>query len=216
MRMTRNASQFAHPHHVRDQTAVPVQEQSGGWHVHAEEHRKLDLCEAWGLDDNLRARQLSASTWRLGVSSFPAPASTAAVGRWYCPFYLVKEDGVSPRKQMDRSPFYEVTMEQRWEAHDGGSSKLGCQQEGVHRAAASGQRIGVCTSVWERMRWWVESRGGWVDGAGTVTGGSVLVERFAVKRMDGCLCTSAKSQHGSFEIITCASLYVMSVCVRAR
>ncbi|TVU06055.1 hypothetical protein EJB05_49246, partial [Eragrostis curvula] len=194
------------------------------WYVHVEEHKNLVLGEARGLDDKLRACQLSATNGRLGASS-------VAVGRWYCPFYLVKEDGVSPRKQVDRSPFYEVTLEQRWEAHGGGSKKLAsksvfiggsveAQQDAAgagssrsrhdgayvwFRAAASGKRIGVYASLWERMRG-VELRGGWVDGAGTVTGGSVLVERFTVKRMDRSVVVAFDFLHlskGKTAIKTC-------------
>ncbi|TVU04150.1 hypothetical protein EJB05_50287, partial [Eragrostis curvula] len=59
----------------------------------------------------------------------PGPTTNTAVGRWYFPFfYLInKEDGVSLRRQMDRSAFYyEVVLEKRWEPVRtlGGGSKL--------------------------------------------------------------------------------------------
>ncbi|KAF8701969.1 hypothetical protein HU200_033303 [Digitaria exilis] len=54
-------------------------------------------------------------------------------------------------------------------------------------AATTGQRVGVCTTVWERMLW-EENKAGWIDvekDAGSVADGSVvLVERFLVQRMD--------------------------------
>ncbi|KAL6900810.1 hypothetical protein ACP4OV_005486 [Aristida adscensionis] len=193
------------------------------WRVYASKPKGFALGEARGLDAGLRTRQLTAG---LVAGAFSAPANTAAVvGRWYCPFYLVKEDGggVAPAEQMERSAFYEVALEQRWEAvhANGGGSKLASKkaliggsvevtQEAAagssrygdgyvwFRAAASGQRVGVCTSVWERMRW-EEYRGGWVDeeeDAGNVAGGSlVLVERFVVKRMDGSILVAFDFVH---------------------
>ena len=65
------------------------------------------------------------------------------------------------------------------------------------QAAATGQRIGVCTTMWERMRW-EEYRGGWVDeeeDAAKVAGGSVLVERFVVKRLDGSVVVAFDFVH---------------------
>ncbi|RLM61065.1 uncharacterized protein C2845_PM14G11180 [Panicum miliaceum] len=173
------------------------------WEVYASKSKKFDLGEALGLDAALRSRQLAAA------DTFPA-AATASVGKWYSPFFLIREAGVAPREQMERSAFYEVTLEQRWEPvrPDGGVSKFAskkaliggiveAQQEPLNsrhgdayvwfQAAATGQQIGVCTTVWERMRW-EQYRGGWVDeeeDAGKVAGGSVLVERFVVKRLDG-------------------------------
>jgi hypothetical protein len=63
--------------------------------------------------------------------------------------------------------------------------------------AAAGQSVGVCASVWERMRW-EEYRGGWIDEeeeAGKVAGRSVLVERFVVKRMDGSVVVAIDFVH---------------------
>ncbi|TVU06059.1 hypothetical protein EJB05_49250, partial [Eragrostis curvula] len=139
-----------------------------------------------------------------------APASTAAIGRWYCPFYLIKQDGVSPRQQMDSSPFYEVTLEQRWDANDGGSSKItgekvfiggsveamlyvgsSLQQGGAYSwFRASGERIGVCTSVWERMRWLERRCGGRVLEEAGDDAGKLMVQRFMVKRMDGSIAVT--------------------------
>ncbi|TVU06062.1 hypothetical protein EJB05_49253, partial [Eragrostis curvula] len=188
------------------------------WRVYASKPKNFDLAEARGLDAALRSRQLSDAGGLLGT--IPALASTAAVGRWYCPFYLIKEDGVSLREQMDRSAFYEVVLEQRWEpVHElGGRSKLGSKKVLISgsveakleaggsrhgdayvwfRAAATGQRMGLSTSVWERMRW-EEYRGGWVDeeeDAGQVAGGSVLVERFVFRKMDGSVAVAFDFMH---------------------
>jgi len=186
------------------------------WRVYASKPKSFDLGEARGLDAALRSRQLSDASV---LDAFPAP-NNGAVGKWYSPFFLVKEDGVAPREQMERSAFYEVTLEQRWEpvhAHAGGP-KLGSkkaliggsveakQEEGSSRhgdayvwfrAAATGQRVGLCTSVWERMRW-EAYRGGWMDeeeDPGKVAGGSVLVERFVVKRLDGTVVLASDFVH---------------------
>ncbi|CAO2188129.1 unnamed protein product [Urochloa humidicola] len=168
------------------------------WDVY--ESQKIDLGVAPGLDVDLRSRRQLAAA--------------GPIGKWYCPFFLIREHGVPPRKQVDRSALYEVVLEQRWEPvrgdavtvrHGHGSSKLaskkvliagsveakseeaGSSRHGdayVWFVAATGERVGVCTSVWERMLW-EQGRGGWVDEeAGSVDDGLVLVERFVVKRMD--------------------------------
>ncbi|KAJ1268404.1 hypothetical protein BS78_07G132100 [Paspalum vaginatum] len=186
------------------------------WEVYASKTKKFDLGEALGVDAALRSRQLLADAALVPVA--------AAVGRWYAPFFLIKEDGVTPREQMERSAFYEVRLELGWEpvharGGGGGGSKLaskkaligGCveaKQEALdysrHRdeyvwfkAAATGQRLGVCTTMWERMRW-EQSRGGWVDeeeDAGKVAGGTVLVERFVVRRLDGTVVVAFDFVH---------------------
>ncbi|KQJ98259.1 hypothetical protein BRADI_3g35752v3 [Brachypodium distachyon] len=171
------------------------------WTVQATKPKSfaLALGDAPGLNAAQRSRVLDSAS----------PITPTTVGRWYCPFYLVKEDGVSPSAQMDRAAFYEVVLEQRWEpVHDGTklSSKTALiggnlearldvpsrsrQSDGyVWVRAAAGQRVGVCASVWEKMLW-EEYRGGWVDeeeeaGKVTMAGELVLAERFVVKRTDG-------------------------------
>ncbi|CAL5006424.1 unnamed protein product [Urochloa decumbens] len=165
------------------------------WEVY-ESTKKIDIGVAPGLDVELRSRQLAGP-----------------VGKWYCPFFLIREHGVPPRKQVDRSALYEVVLEQRWEPVRGDAVRhgrdiskvasrkvlvggsVGARSEAarswhdgayVWYVAATGERVGVCTTVWERMLW-EQSRGGWVDEekeAGSVANGLVLVERFVVKRMD--------------------------------
>lgn len=159
-----------------------------------------------------------------------------AVGRWYTPFFYIKEDGVPLKAQMDRSTFYEIVLEQRWdEAMGGEASKrvlvggsVEGKQEAVGAAASArtgggsgdgyvwfsaatttwpaGQRVGVHASLWEKMVW-EEQRGGWVadeevGGGGvrkTMSGGaggrSVLVERFAVRRLDGSVVVAFDFSH---------------------
>ncbi|KAL6661456.1 hypothetical protein ACP70R_000840 [Stipagrostis hirtigluma subsp. patula] len=192
------------------------------WKVYTSKSKKIDLVEALGLDAALRSRQLSVDATPL--DDFPA-ATTTTVGRWYCPFFLIKEGGVAPRQQMGRSAFYEVVLEQRWEpvpeqghgvpklasktALIGGSMEAKQEPQSPRRGdayvwfreAAMGQRFGVCTSVWERMLL-EEHNGGWVDKeddeeeeSGKVSGGEVLVERFMIKRMDGSVAMAFDFVH---------------------
>ncbi|KAL6596171.1 hypothetical protein ACP70R_047535 [Stipagrostis hirtigluma subsp. patula] len=167
------------------------------WSVYASnKSKKFDLVEAPGLDAVLRSRQLAGAA---PLGDFPA-AATTTVGRWHCPFFLIKEGGVVPRQQMGRSAFYEVVLEQRWEpvpeqghgvlklaskkAFIGGSVEAKQEPQSPRRgdayvwfraaaAAATGQRFGVCTSVWERMLLEVYN-GGWVSFgfSGTGVGGT--------------------------------------------
>ncbi|CAO2169018.1 unnamed protein product [Urochloa humidicola] len=196
------------------------------WRVYASKPNDLgfDLGEALGLNAELRSRQLSDATASIHDAFPPANNTSVVVGKWYSPFFLVVEGGVAPREQMERGAFYEVTLEQRWEpaaVHGdraaGASSKVASSRALIggsmearqevsagrgdayvwFRAAATGQQVGVCTSVWERMRW-EEYRGGWVDeeeDAGKVAGGSVLVERFVVKRLDGSVVVAFDYVH---------------------
>lgn len=188
------------------------------WRVYASKPRNFDLGEALGINAALRSRQLVDASLH---GALPTAMATTAVGKWYCPFYLVKEDGVSPSEQMDRGTFYEVELEQRWEpvpaaSPQGGSSKMASMRVLIggsiearqevssnddgyvwFRAAATGQSVAVCASVWERMRW-EKYRGGWVDeeeAGGEGLGGSVLVERFVVKRMDGSVAVAFDFVH---------------------
>ncbi|GJN03461.1 hypothetical protein PR202_ga20912 [Eleusine coracana subsp. coracana] len=157
------------------------------WLVYfASKPKTFEIGEVRGINASLR------SATKLAGEALPAATATtttmATVGKWYCPFFLVKEGDVAPHDQMNRSAFYEVTLELRWEpVHvlgDGRGPKLtgkkalidgsvaarqepdGNAQHGDayvwSRAAATGQRVGLCTSVWERMRW-EEYRVGWVD-----------------------------------------------------
>ncbi|KQK18972.1 uncharacterized protein LOC100846363 [Brachypodium distachyon] len=164
------------------------------WHARASRpmNYTLDLGEAIGLNAALiRSRQ-------------PDDAFRA-VGRWYCPFFHVKEGGVSPAEQMKRAAYYGVTLEQRWEepvsseklpsfrALIGGS--LEARQESsvgwsgyVSFRAPAGQRVGVSTSVWQRMRF--EQRNGARADAARGTGRSVPVERFVLKRTDGSVAVA--------------------------
>ncbi|XP_073136133.1 uncharacterized protein [Henckelia pumila] len=75
-----------------------------GWTMITKTPKHFELGEAQGLDDALRARlpQLSLSG-----------SEPVVVGKWYCPFTFVKEGSL--RDQVERSMYYEMTLEQRWE-----------------------------------------------------------------------------------------------------
>ncbi|KAL5219753.1 hypothetical protein ABZP36_024466 [Zizania latifolia] len=194
------------------------------WRVYASKPKHFDLGEALGLNAALRSRQLAGTD--LLRHTLPATTTATAVGKWYSPFFLIKENGVSLPEQMDSATFYEVSLEQLWEPVRGdGGAKLASTRvliggivEGRREVTASGdrhgdgyvwfralagapggrQRVGVSASLWERMQW-EEYRGGWIDEheeAGKVAaGGSVLVERFVVKRMDGSIVVAVDFVH---------------------
>jgi hypothetical protein len=207
------------------------------WLAYASRPKHFDLAEALGLNDPLRSRSLTTPPPATATATATA-ATAVAVGRWYTPFFYIKEDGVPLKAQMDRSTFYEIVLEQRWEEAMGGEASkrvlvggsVEGKQEAVGAAASArtgggsgdgyvwfssatttwpaGQRVGVHASLWEKMVW-EEQRGGWVsdeevDGGGVrkrVAGGggagsrSVLVERFAVKRLDGSVVVAFDFSH---------------------
>ncbi|XP_021856901.2 uncharacterized protein [Spinacia oleracea] len=42
-------------------------------------------------------------------------SKSVIVGKWYCPFMFIKEGKVTEKEQLEKSMFYEMTLEQRWE-----------------------------------------------------------------------------------------------------
>uniref|UniRef100_A0ACD5TH13 Uncharacterized protein n=1 Tax=Avena sativa TaxID=4498 RepID=A0ACD5TH13_AVESA len=200
------------------------------WHAYASKPKNFDLSEAVGINAALRSRQLADDS---------TPSSL--VGKWYCPFYLVKE-GLSPPEQLDRAAFYEVTLEQRWEPirDDAVSSRvlIGGSVQATQEVSSSGsgsgygngyvwfrspvtgQRVGVSTAVWERMRW-EQYMGGWVDEeTGWVSGRLVLVERSwsrgqtAASPWPSTLCTSTRSLLSQHRICIFSSFFHSAVLPR--
>ncbi|KAL5791049.1 hypothetical protein ACOSQ2_005937 [Xanthoceras sorbifolium] len=70
--------------------------------------RNFELDEAPGLDMELRARLPDFNFPLSNKSSKPV-----TVGKWYIPFIFIKEGTLED--QMNRSMYYETTLEQRWE-----------------------------------------------------------------------------------------------------
>ncbi|XP_019149937.1 PREDICTED: uncharacterized protein LOC109146747 [Ipomoea nil] len=79
-----------------------------GWNILDKTSESYRLGKASGLNVSLRKR--------LPELNFP-PSSTSSeavvVGKWYCPFVFIKDETI--KDQMERSVFYEMTLEQRWE-----------------------------------------------------------------------------------------------------
>ncbi|KAK8633298.1 hypothetical protein V6N13_014144 [Hibiscus sabdariffa] len=186
--------------------------------------------DAKGLDESIRSRvpELGSGT-------------NLIVGKWYTPFVFVKEGSL--KAQMEKSLFYNVTLERLWEKiysweNDGKESKgnvvaldfevkrevnflFGVEvlkgdqtdHEGFIWFGSSSEKLGLSLAVSEAMRWLEESVG-WIDGVERIerlveiSGGRggdggrwrrfdcyVLVERFALRRMDGTLVLNCDFRH---------------------
>ncbi|KAG6712690.1 hypothetical protein I3842_05G114700 [Carya illinoinensis] len=79
-----------------------------GWQVHTSTPQNFSLGEASGLDTTLRAR-LPDFSFPLSYKS----SQNVVVGRWYSPFMFIREG--TPKDQMTRSMYYEISLEQKWE-----------------------------------------------------------------------------------------------------
>ncbi|KAF7827894.1 uncharacterized protein G2W53_019058 [Senna tora] len=143
------------------------------------------LVEALGLDPSLRAK--------LPPFTFPSSSSSSepvVIGKWYCPFMFVKEEGVKVKEQMKRSVFYEMTLEQKWEKVFSKENNNNTNNEDVFvdvvvktegsvweegkfgddgvmwfrsvNSEGEEKRVGLSMAIVERMRWEEEERGGWV------------------------------------------------------
>ncbi|KAK1389895.1 3-ketoacyl-CoA synthase [Heracleum sosnowskyi] len=82
-----------------------------GWLISSKTPKNYKLGEALGLDSTLRARLPD-----LGFPLSHESSEAVVVGRWYCPFIFIKDGRLSTsRDQMEKSMFYEMTLEKRWE-----------------------------------------------------------------------------------------------------
>lgn len=80
------------------------------WSIYARTPKNYHLGEALGSNDPLR--------FLLPNFNFPFSndcSEIVVVGKWYCPFMFVKEEGMKLKEQMKKSVFYELTLEQKWE-----------------------------------------------------------------------------------------------------
>ncbi|GMH27545.1 hypothetical protein Nepgr_029388 [Nepenthes gracilis] len=208
-----------------------------GWGVRTSTPKRFTLGEASGLDSSLRGR--------LPDSNFPPSreySEVQVVGKWYTPFMFVKEG--TPKEQMKRAMFYEVTLEQRWERiftsergyNEGNAVAMDVvaptqvvtvagmvaveeekhDADGVHWFKSTGDsgvetRVGLSSLVLERMMW-EQERVGWVNskekqarvsrvheyggiGSWRKFGCYLLVEKFAIKRVDGSLLLAYEFKH---------------------
>ncbi|KAK8500717.1 hypothetical protein V6N13_056666 [Hibiscus sabdariffa] len=189
------------------------------------------------LEDNAKGLDGSARSRLPELGSM----TKVMVGKWYTPFVFVKEGSL--KVQMEKSLFYNVTLERLWEKiysweNDGRESKgdvvalnvevkrevnflFGVEvlkgdeidREGFIWFGSGGEKLGLSSAVSEAMRWLEESVG-WTDGVERVerlveiSGGRggdgdrwrrfdcyVLVERFALRRMDGTLVLNCDFRH---------------------
>ncbi|XP_050225912.1 uncharacterized protein LOC126675331 [Mercurialis annua] len=182
-----------------------------GWRV-VTTKREFELTEALGLDKTLRNR-LPEFTFPLSEQS----SKPVTVGKWYCPFMFIK-DG-SPKDQVDKSRFYEMRLEQKWErvfacennGKTGNSVNVDVVIETETVGGGEGNNVGLSLEIVERMKW-EEVRFGWTDldekkvrvikveefgglGEWKKFGLYVLVERFVLKRMDGSLVLAYDFRH---------------------
>lgn len=79
-----------------------------GWEIYTSNRADYELNEAPGLNPTLRAR-LPDFNFSLSEKTF----NSVVVGKWYCPFMFIKEGSL--KDQLERTMFYEMTLEQRWE-----------------------------------------------------------------------------------------------------
>ncbi|KAK4263701.1 hypothetical protein QN277_029082 [Acacia crassicarpa] len=82
-----------------------------GWSLSTKTPRDYQLGEALGINPTLRSK-LPPFTFSSSSSRSSEPV---VIGKWYCPFMFVKEEGVNVQDQMNMSVFYEMTLERRWE-----------------------------------------------------------------------------------------------------
>ncbi|XP_022159269.1 uncharacterized protein LOC111025679 [Momordica charantia] len=81
-----------------------------GWKMRSSSSLHLPFEEALGLDSS--RRQLLPD---FDFPIFTTRSPSVVIGKWYCPFVFVRENSVSIRTQMKRSPIYSLTLEQCWE-----------------------------------------------------------------------------------------------------
>lgn len=82
-----------------------------GWRIRTSgSYRSCKLSEALGVDAPLREK---LPDFNFPISRKRSPPVT--VGRWYCPFIFVRDNGTRVKHQMKKSMYYSMTLEQRWE-----------------------------------------------------------------------------------------------------
>lgn len=80
-----------------------------GWEIRSSSLNRWQLSDALGLDTSLRLRFPD-----FNFPIFKKRSASNVVGKWYSPFVFVRERA-SIRRQMKKSKFYRISMEQWWE-----------------------------------------------------------------------------------------------------
>ncbi|XP_054823264.1 uncharacterized protein LOC129321510 [Prosopis cineraria] len=81
-----------------------------GWSLCTKTPHHYHLSEALGINPILRAKFPPFT-----FSSSLDHSEPVVVGKWYCPFMFVKEEGMPVKEQKKESAFYEMTLERRWD-----------------------------------------------------------------------------------------------------
>ncbi|KAF6169046.1 hypothetical protein GIB67_038543 [Kingdonia uniflora] len=209
----------------------------GGSSVNSSKNYTCQLGKADGLDVSLRKR--------LPDFNFPLSnkcSATVIVGKWYCPFVFVREEGTL-KDQMKKTLFYEITLEQQWEeiyrrdneekSKDNNIKvmdlKLVKEEVSLYgvnamkmdetngmiwykqvRPNGEGLRLGLSSVIVEKMKL-IQENGGWNAGGEDARvdkveefkgengwkrfGCFVLVERFALRSLDGNLMLTCDFKH---------------------
>ncbi|XP_048137247.1 uncharacterized protein LOC115727956 isoform X2 [Rhodamnia argentea] len=153
-----------------------------GWTLRGKTPKNFLLDDdALGVDDSRRSKLPS-----LDISIDRKRSDPVVVGKWYCPFMFVKDGEVG--EQIKTSPFYEMTLQQRWEqvhacenygnegsdvevdvlvqkeaiAVFGEEAGKGDASDGAIWFRSNRGAIGLSMAIVERMRW-EEERVGWVN-----------------------------------------------------
>ncbi|KAF6169045.1 hypothetical protein GIB67_038542 [Kingdonia uniflora] len=208
-----------------------------GSSINSSKKYNCQLGKADGLDVSLRKR--------LPDFNFPLSnkcSATVIVGKWYCPFVFVREEGTL-KDQMKKTLFYEITLEQQWEeiyrrdneekSKDNNIKvmdlKLVKEEVSLYgvnamkmdetngmiwykqvRPNGEGLRLGLSSVIVEKMKL-IQENGGWNAGGEDARvdkveefkgengwkrfGCFVLVERFALRSLDGNLMLTCDFKH---------------------
>ncbi|MBA0846014.1 hypothetical protein Goarm_022513 [Gossypium armourianum] len=80
-----------------------------GWELRISRSYRLQLNQALGLDSSLRKRLPS-----FDFPMYNKKSPSVVIGQWYCPFIFIREES-RLRRQMKKSLFYTMTLEQWWQ-----------------------------------------------------------------------------------------------------
>ncbi|PON84666.1 hypothetical protein TorRG33x02_194930 [Trema orientale] len=172
----------------------------------------------------LLARRSSGSSLRTRLPRLDSLLSNSSsvsmvVGKWYFPFVFIKELDGKLKEQTEKSVFYEMTLEQRWDRifecdNIGTDMKVVSSSRGDQEEDQAERLLGLSILLTERMRWEQERVGCLVDESERRVnvkrteefdgrdiskwnkfGCYVLVERFVLKIADGTILLTHDFKH---------------------